>query len=293
VTVRRRRQAAVLSLLTGLAVAFAAAWTARLPGPPLYDGVVPTEPYLWLDPPPGHPGNPSRGAATIAVKGTSSPLVTLSDLGPTATTEPQAQLLIPPGALVMPQGTTSLTVTITPVEPSVPLTTGYIAGNVYRILITTQTGAPVTATNSSDSTVVLRAPDPTTPNATMVQLVNGTWIELNTQPEGAGAQFLATMTSFGDFALQLPGEAPSFLASGGPPETLPASPAVTPTEASPSATAEGGAGGPGIPTITIYAGIAIALVVLGLLASALLPARGRRRQSDRGWSSKPPPRTRR
>jgi hypothetical protein len=290
---RSRRGAAVLSLVTGLAIAFAAAMTAPLPGPPLYDGVVPTEPYLWLDPPPGHPGNPPSGKATIAVKGTSSPLVTLSDLGPNATTEPQAQLLIPPGALVMPSGTTSLTVTITPVEPSVPPTTGYIAGNVYRILITTQTGAPVTATNSSDSTVVLRAPDPTTPTATMVQLVNGTWTPLNTQPEGAGAQFLGTVSSFGDFALQLPGEAPSFLASAGPAETPPTSPTVIPTEVAPSPSAQGGAGGPGIPSITIYAGIAIGLVVLGLLASALLPARGRRRPTDRGWSNKPPPRTRR
>jgi hypothetical protein len=290
---RPRRRAAVLSLATGLAMALAAAWTARLPGPPLYDGVVVAEPYIWLDPPPGHPGNPPSGKATIAVKGSSSPLVTLSDLGPNATTEPQAQLLIPPGALVMPPGTTSLTVTITPVEPSVPLTTGYIAGNVYRILITTQTGAPVSAGTSSESTVVLRAPDPTTPNATMVQLVNGTWTSLDTQPEGAGAQFIATVASFGDFALELPGEAPSFLASGGPTATLGASPPVTPTETAPTASAEGGAGGPGIPAITIYAGIAIALVVLGLLASALLPARGRRRQTDRGWSSKPPPRTRR
>jgi len=38
----------------------------------------------------------------------------------------------------------------------------------------------------------------------------------------------------------------------------------------------------------------IGLVVLGLLAVALLPGRGRRKQNrNRGWSDRPPPRARR
>jgi hypothetical protein len=44
--------------------------------------------------------------------------------------------------------------------------------------------------------------------------------------------------------------------------------------------------------VTLYAGIAIVVILLALAATALLPGRNRRSR-NRGWSDRPPPRARR
>src|SRR5579862_2682612 len=267
-----RRRAALASIVVGLALAFATAATGRLAGPPLYDGVTQVEPYVWLDPPPNHPGNPSSGAATLPVKGGSSPLVTV------ATQE------------LMPPATTSLQVSITPVQPTALPTDGHILGNVYRILVTTQAGSPVTAPASAKVSVILMAPDPTTTQATMGLFANGTWTTLDTTPEGQAAEFLAVITQFGDFALIGPGVGPSAVASAGPGATVAGgTPVIGPPTVVPGSETPGG----GIPTVTIAAGIAIGLVLAGLVAVAMLPGRRRRAVDRDGWSRRPPPRTRR
>lgn len=284
-----RIRPALVAIAAGLALAFAAARLAPLRTPPLYDGVVPDQPYVWLDPPPGQPGNPTSNSATVAVSGSASPLVTLDTLE----LNPQAQLFAPPGALGLPAGTTSITISIAPVEPQAPPTDGHIDGNVYRISIVNQAGAAVTADPTADVTLVLRATDPTTPAATLELYANGAWTPLKTDPEGFGAQFLAILSGFGDFAVVLPGAAPSggSTASAGPGASGAAG--STPAAPTPAASGGGSVGSPG-GSVTLYAGVAIVVILLGLAATALLPGRNRRNRSqNRGWSDRPPPRARR
>jgi hypothetical protein len=291
-----RRRPAALAIVVGLGLAFAAARLAPLRTPPLYDGVVPDQPYIWLDPPPNHPGNPSSNSATIAVNG-SSPLTTLA----TKELNPQAQMFAPPGGLKLPADTKSITVSIKPVEPQAQPTDGHVDGNVYEITVVNQAGMAATADPSASVTVVLRATDPTTTTATIEQFVNGAWTPLKTDPEGFGSQFLTIVTTFGDFAVVLPGPAPTTgsSASGapasGPPASAAPGPTTTPTVAAtptPAASAEGS--GSSGSNITLYAAMAIGVILVGLAATAFLPGRNQRgRNRNRGWSDKPPPRTRR
>jgi hypothetical protein len=278
---RRRTPAAAITLAVGLGLALVAAMTVRLPGPPLYDGVPVIEPYRWVDPPPGEAGNPTSASARFEVKAGSNPLVVL------ATTEvpPQAQMFAVPGGLTVPPGITALLTAIKPLAAESQPTDGQIDGNVYRITVTTQSGAPVNAPASAGVTVVLRAPDPTATDDTLARLVDGTWQPLKTDVE-AGA-FSAVVTDFGDFALIAPGSNESAANSAAPAESTAAGP-------TPLTSATGGAGEPGTgrPNVTVVAGIAILLVLAGLAVTAILPGR-RRAANDRGWSGREPPRRRR
>jgi hypothetical protein len=281
---RRDAIAGIGTLIVGLFAILAAELLGPLAGPPLYDGVIPIEAYRWLSPPPGEHGGAKGITQVLPVSGASSPLITL------ATTEltPQAQLFAQPGALSMPAGTNSLSVSITPVPPTAQPTAGHIAGNVYRITITTQAGVRVTAPPSAEVTVVLRAPDVTATQGTVALLSKGVWQPLKTDAAGLGASFVTVVTSFGDFALLEPGPGPSGLGPSG----LVSSPAVS--ESAGGATTAAGSSDaavapraePGIPIVTIVAGIATVLVLGALVALAVLPRRPRRgewtERRDRG-----------
>jgi len=278
---RRSAQAALATLIVGLGLALAAARLAPLPGPPLYDGVVPVEAYRWLDPPPGEHGGAQGASAVLPVSADTSPLVAIA----TPENTPQAQLFAAPGALTLPPGTTSLSVSITPVEATSLPTDGHIAGNVYRITVVNQAGIAATALPSASVSIVLRAPDQLTTVATISLDKAGTWQPLKTDAAGPGATFISVVTEFGDFAVTLPGPA------GSPGPTTTTTPEGSPLSGTSAPTASGlggpGSGG-GIPQVTIIAIAAIAIVLAGLLASAFLPAR-----KPRGTARRPPPRTRR
>jgi hypothetical protein len=254
-------------LVVGAAVVLAAQLLAPLPGPPLYDGVIPVDAYRWLSPPPGQHGGATGASVVIPVSGTSSPLITL------ATTEvpPQAQLFAQPGGLTMPPGTSSLSVSITPVPPDAQPTDGHIAGNVYRVTITTQAGVLVTAPASAEVTVILRHPDITVSDASVSLLSNGAWQPLKTDAALA-ASFVAVVTTFGDFALISPGPGPSGV---GPTPSVVASASAATAVPSPTGSASPPPAQPGIPIVTIVAGAATVLVLLALLALAVLPRRSR------------------
>ena len=89
------------------------------------------------------------------------------------------------------------------------------------------------------------------------------------------------------FALLQPGPGAlagaSGLPAGSPAETAAASPAETPA-------ASGEGTEPAVPQVTVYAGIAIGILLLGLLLVAVFP---RRRRPRRPPATRPPPRTRR
>ena len=282
------RSAALLTLVVGLIGIVAAQMLAPLPAPPLYDGVVPVEAYRWLTPPPGEHGGAQGATATLRVSGGSSPLVAVATPEPT----PQAQIFAQPGALILASGTTSITVSITPVPPDALPTVGRIAGNVYRITIVDQSGAPVSALASAEVSVSLRDPNPAASEATMNWLSNGAWVPLRTDASGLGAIFNAVVTDFGDFALVEPGEAaspagsPAGSAGSSPGASESAGPAVS---IGPAPSAVPLAPEPGIPTVTIVAGIGTALVLAALIVLALLPRR-RKRQT---WGERPKPGSRR
>lgn len=259
--------AGIRFLIVGAAVVLAAQLLAPLPGPPLYDGVIPVDAYRWLSPPPGQHGGATGASVVLPVSGSSSPLITLA----TAEVPPQAQVFAEPGALIMPAGTTSLAVSITPVPPDAAPSDGHVAGNVYRITITTKAGEAVTAPASAEVTVVLRHPDVTASEATLSLLTSGTWQPLKTDAALAGS-FVAVVTTFGDFALVSPGPGPSGVAA-----SPGASATTAPSTAVPSPTSDVAIPPPqpGIPTVTFVAGIATVLVLVALVALAVLPRRSR------------------
>ena len=265
-------------------------WVAPVAGPPLYDGVIVVEPYRWLVPPPGAKGDPTSASATAQIDHGKSPLVAIA----TAEEPPQAQIFATDGSLVLPPGTTSIKISITPILPQTLPTDGHIAGNVYRFSVTNQVGVPLTAPERAKVSVVMRGPDGTV-DAAIERYSDQGWQPLKTTGEGFGATFLAVVTEFGDFALVAPGP-------GGPyPTTSPASGAsegVSSTGGSdaPSTSAAVGSLGPTAPasdqpapigpqaddrtTSVLIAGLIV--VVLTAAGAAFLVRRRRRRSRYQG-----------
>jgi hypothetical protein len=246
----------VASLLAGLIVVAAAQLTGPLAAPPLYDGIVPTEPYRWLSPPPGHPGGAQGASAKIEVDHGRSTLVALA----TPELSPQAQIFAVPGALKLPPGATSIDVSIEPVEPSSLPTNGYIDGNVYRVLLVDQRGQAVTAPRASRVSVVLRSADPSLTSA-LVERFNGiAWKPVKTTPAGIGG-YLAIVTEFGDFAVVAKGTSPypSQPPSGGPIAALGSPGAASPGRASTSN-----------PTPSAGTGLPVGLIVVVLAGGTFL-----------------------
>jgi hypothetical protein len=218
-----RRGVALSALGAGIIVIVVA--RSLIPSaPPLYDGVVPLERYLWLDPPPGHPGGAKGATAEIQVKGGKSPFIAVA----TPELEPQAQIVAQPGALTLPPGTRRIKVSIQPVPTEGVPADGHIDGNVYRITVTDGNGAPLTAPASALVSVVMRGTDPTLDEATIARFSNGSWQPLKKSSAGFGATFLAVVTGFGDFAVIAPGPGSSVSVSEAPAAAATASLAQSP-----------------------------------------------------------------
>jgi hypothetical protein len=272
------RRTGLAAFALGLGIAAAAQLAAPLATPPLYDGVVVVQPYVYVNPPAGKPGGAKGASAHLALSGSRSPLVALA----TPEQPPQAQVVAGDGTLVLPATATALDVSITPFDPSVDAaaaSTARVLGNVYRFAVVDQAGDAATAPASALVTVVLRAPEDA-PDATLGQLVDGAWHPLKSEPM-FGSTYVAVVTSFGDFAVVVPGAStPSSAASS---SSQASSPAAEPAATTPGA--GGGSGSGSLPPANVIG----AVVVLALLAfigvAALL--RARRGRDDRrrggGW----------
>ena len=273
------RRLGLASLGVGLVVIALAQSTTPAQSPPLYDGIVPLEPYLWLSPPPGQQGGAQGASASVKLKAAESPLVAVA----TPESVPQAQVFAAPGTLTLPTGTQSLNVTITPVPTDVQPIAGHLDGNVYRFVVTNQDGVEVTAPRAGRVSIVLRAADPLLTDGTVARLVDGVWQPLDSSPAGFGATFLAVVTEFGDFALIAPGPGPS--ESAVPtvaPATTPRSPASAPL---PSATATIDVrpvtpGGPAPPFGLIFVLAAISLTGIAVVAFERWRSRRSQRRRD-------------
>jgi len=232
-----------LAVIGGAALAFAVQVLAPV-GVPLYDGVAVEEPYRYIRPMGGQAGSPTSFSATIEVVDGTSPQIAAV----TAEVPAQAQLILSPGALVLPSGTTSLNVSVTPIEPPPAARGGEIAGNVYRFSVTDQLGRALALKPCNACAVVLRAPE-NTGSARLQRYADGAWSDVETIHAGVVGMYAASPTELGDYAVVTGG------ASGQEP---------------------GGADG-AIPTpLLVAAGIAV-IVVLVLAAALVL--RGRSRSS--------------
>ncbi|MFI5259861.1 MAG: hypothetical protein ACHQ01_09685 [Candidatus Limnocylindrales bacterium] len=263
----RRRRLAFAALAGGLAIVVVAQRLTPVARPPLYDGVVVTEAYRWLSPPPGQLGGAQGASGTETVQG-ASPVVALA----TPEEPPQAQIFAAPGTLVLPPGTTSLKLSIDPIPPTGAPRDGSIAGNEYRIVVATQTGATVAGEAGGNVTIVIRGPANVS-NATIERFADGTWQLLPTDATGLPATFLAVVTDFGDFALVVPAAAtapPTFTSA---PETsaLATSAALAITGSATAESSEGGSSGvppPQPAPLLLLGGVGAAVIVAGLLIAA-------------------------
>jgi hypothetical protein len=179
-------------------IAMICLWQVAAPfrSPPLYDGVVVQDPYRYLAPGPNQPGSPGSGASTTAIQGDTSPRFAVA----TSESPPQAQLIAPPGAFVVPAGATSLSATIQPIAAGGTPSSATIAGNVYRFVVVDQSGSALAINPATPVTLVLRAPQGIT-DSTIERLVGGTWQPSQTLPAGQPGIFVSNVAAIGDYAL--------------------------------------------------------------------------------------------
>lgn len=228
------RRLAAAAIAIGLALVPIAQRLNPIAGPPLYDGVVVTQPYRWLVPPPGGLGGAQGASGSESIQG-ENPVLAIA----TPEEPPQAQIFAPPGSLVLPPNTTSLRLSITPIQPSDAPAGGSIDGNEYSIDVVNQAGAPVTILEDGEVTVVLRGPQGVS-GATIERFSGGAWQPLQTDAAGLPDTYLAVVTEFGLFALVAP-------ATATPPVVGPA-PAPTSSREPPSSALEGATAGAARPS---------------------------------------------
>lgn len=187
-------------LLIGLGLTWLAAMIPSASTAPLFDGVFIEDPYLFVDPPPGTPGDPASAEATQPVVDGSVPLLAV------ATTEvpPQAQIIAEADAFAISAGTASVTVTIVPAAANDPI----VAGNVYRFSVTDTRGASLAIRPGSRVTIVVRAPQPDS-RAQIARLDGTRWVAIPTEFGGLPDLFAANITQLGEYAVVLTGPAAS------------------------------------------------------------------------------------
>src|SRR3954451_17434124 len=114
-------------------VAVLAAWMLAPASVPVFDGIgQPDEPYRYVDPPATAKTTKQPTTATVSVPVRNGRSV--AEFANSAESGPQISVYIPPGALEVPAGATSITITATPLAPKAPLPTdGDIVTNVYQV----------------------------------------------------------------------------------------------------------------------------------------------------------------
>jgi hypothetical protein len=190
----RRRASLALGLGAGLALA------AQLLGPvgvPLYDGVTVNEPYRYLEPAQGQPGQPMTYQASpgLDAGGTSRSFAAATTENP-----PQAQLIALPGTFIAPPGASSMEVAINAIPAEVQPTSGSIAGNVYRFAVTDAAGNPFALAADAQPTLTLRGPDGVT-DAVIGHLTAAGWQALTTEHGGGLGLFTVVPRELGDYAV--------------------------------------------------------------------------------------------
>lgn len=184
-------------VLAAASVLVLAVQVAQPVGVPLYDGVVVQEPYRFLHPQGGQPGSPGAYSGEAPVTSDSSPIFSAY----TSENPPQAQLIALRGAFTLTPGATKVLVSIVAVEPPPPPAVGGIAGNVYRIAVTDQSGAPLEVRPCAGClTLRMRAPENTT-EAVLQRYADGAWHDVETVHEGLTGSYVTNVLALGDYAV--------------------------------------------------------------------------------------------
>ena len=185
-----------LAILAGAGLALGVQVAAPV-GVPLYDGVVVQEPYRYLHPVGDQVNSPTSFSSAPAVTGGKSPLFAAA----TKESPPQAQLIAQADAFEVPAGTTSLQVSITPIEPPAPPPGATLAGNVYRFSVTDQAGNRLAVKPCQGClSLTLRAPDGTG-DAILKRFADGAWTDVQTLHAGTLAMYQTNATVLGDYAV--------------------------------------------------------------------------------------------
>ncbi len=196
------RSAGWLAILLAATVVFTVQ-VVRPVGVPLYDGVVAQEPYRFLHPTGDQPGAPTSVSMDAEVTGSESPQFVA------ATTEvpPQAQLVALPGAFALPPGTTSLSVSVKAIDAPTEAPAGQIAGNVYQVSVTDQSGTPlVTRQCRGCISLVMRAPENATGEGRLQRYADGAWTAVETVHAGIFGMYSTNPTALGVYAIvMIPG----------------------------------------------------------------------------------------
>ena len=224
-TVRSRARLGWLMSGAGVLLLVAAARLAPVWHAPLFDGVVIEDPYRYLEPPPGKPGNPTSVSDTLALDQGQSPQL----YSGTLETPPQAQMISDRNAFQLPSGTTSIKASIIPIKPSAPVTEGTISGNVYRFTVVNQSGANLSLLPGTTVTIVLRAPN-NVANGTIIHFNGTTWDKVPTDNGGLVDLYAANVTELGEYAVVVTGtETPQPSRVGSlPPSSLGPAPSAAP-----------------------------------------------------------------
>jgi hypothetical protein len=244
----RRPQAGWIALVAGVLMLVAAARLSPTWHPPLYDGVVIEDPYRFLAPPAGKPGDPTSVSDTLALDEGVAPQL----YSGTLETPPQAQMITDRDAFQLPSGTTSIKASIQPVKPPAPVPEGRISGNVYRFSIVNQAGADLTLHPGTTVTVVLRAPNGVA-NGTIIHFNGTSWDKVPTDNGGLPDIYSANPMELGDFAVLVTG----------PQTPEPSGLTPPPSSRSPSPTQTPGPTGGQMPWLII--GLVVAAILVGVL----------------------------
>lgn len=167
-----------------------------LPGPLLYDGLVPLPPYRWVHPPAdvardNQPPTPVEQTLTIGPRSPASEVATDDD---------QALVTFPAGVIAAKSGESSVKVKITPLDPATvapaPKSQPY-DGNAYRIeAVYAASGAPVALT--APVTIVLRY---AIHGTRMLRYQGSGWVTLSVTRYDGSQQVLANSDRLGVFVV--------------------------------------------------------------------------------------------
>jgi len=213
VTGATMRQGRRWLLVAGIAAVLA--WVLAPAVTPIYDGIGnPDEPYRWVKPPANAKTTEAPTTAEKVVAVTSG--FSTAQFANTSESGPQLSLYLPPKALQVPTGATSITVKVTPLAPSAPLPKdGTIVTNVYQLSATAGgQSVPVIGTGPSEPSLQMRAPSAQQPGPVFEHRTATGW--QRTRTIRVGVDVYQTQASvLGDWALVQPSSSGSSGSSGG------------------------------------------------------------------------------
>jgi hypothetical protein len=187
------------------AIAAYLAASFALGGVPLYDGLAPNAPYLYVDPPPDLADDnqpPLEGTGVIDIVGRRSAASSVT------TGDGQAQFVFPTGVFAARGKEKVVEITIVPIKPSPPIDLGgdtAVVGNAYRVQAVYETSRD-RAPAREEMTAILRYPFT---GSYVVRREGNLWRRLESENSQASLQLFAQTDELGTFA------------AAGPPHRIP------------------------------------------------------------------------